>query len=168
MAAGITLGLSPSPRTHYRILKSVPKAFKAIERNTLKRIINEFKYKRLVEFKEEKNGDITIVLSELGKKHALRYNPENISISIPTCWDKKWRIIVFDIPEKKRKARDALRFEIKKLGFFELQKSVWIYPFDCRNAIDFLVEFFEVRRYVRYLVVSEMTYDADLKLRFGL
>src|SRR3989344_1344274 len=145
LAAGITLGLSPSPRTHYRILKSVPKAFKAIERNTLKRIINE-----------------------LGKKHALRYNPENISISIPTCWDKKCRIIVFDIPEKKRKARDALRFEIKKLGFFELQKSVWIYPFDCRNAIDFLVEFFEVRRYVRYLVVSEMTYDADLKLRFGL
>ena len=75
--------------------------------------------------------------------------------------------MIFDIPEKKRPARDALRQEMKKLGFLELQKSVWVFPYECRNAIDFLVELFEIRNHVRYLVVSEMTYDADLRLYFN-
>ena len=168
LASGIALGFSNSPRLHHKILKSIPKAFRDINRSVLRRTINEFKYKRLVDFSENKDGTVTITLTVLGRKQALRYNPDNISIQNPPHWDKKWRVIVFDIPEKKRRARDALRFEMKKLGFFELQRSVWVYPHDCRDAIDFLVEFFEVRNYVRYLVVSEMSYDADLKVHFNL
>ena len=168
LAAGITLGFSRSPRVHYKILKSIPKAFKAINRNVLRRTINEFKYKRLVDFNEHSDGTIKITLTKLGEKHALKYDPDSILIPMPVRWDKKWRIIVFDIPERKRKARDALRLEMKKLGFLELQKSVWVYPYDCRDAVDFLVEFFEVRTCVRYLVVSEISHDADLRMHFNL
>lgn len=168
LASGIILGFSHSPRVHYRVLKSIPKAFRSIDRNVLKKTINEFKYKRLVDFNENQDGTITITLTKLGEKQALRYNPDNISISIPSRWDKKWRVVVFDVPEKKRRARDALRLEMKKLGFLELQRSVWVYPYDCRDAIDFLVEFFEMRNYVRYLVVSEMSHDADLRIHFKL
>ena len=167
LASGLALGLSRSPRTHFRIIKSIPKAWSEIERTTLRRIVREFKHKGWVDFKEEKDGSITVVLTKLGEKHAFRYDPDNISIPKPSRWDRKWRIVIFDIPEKKRPARDALRQEMKKLGFLELQKSVWVFPYECRNAIDFLVELFEIRNHVRYLVVSEMTYDADLRLYFN-
>ena len=168
LAAGLTLGFSPNPRTHAKVWKSLSKAWKDIGRTTLRRIIKELKYKRLVDFKEEKDGTVTVLLSKLGKKHAIRYDPKNMKISIPSKWDKKWRIVIFDIPEKKRIARDTLRQEMKKLGFLELQKSVWIFPYNCQDAVDFLVELFKVRNYVRYLVVTEISHDADLRLHFDL
>lgn len=168
LASGIVLGLSTSPRTHAKVWKSLPKAWKEIGRSTLRRVIREFKYKRLVDFKEEKDGIVVITISELGKKYAIRYDPENIKIKKPLIWDKKWRIVIFDVPEKKKPAREALRRELRKLGFKELQKSVWCFPYDCKNAIDFICELFDIRHCVRILEVSRMSHDADLKLRFGL
>jgi len=168
LATGLTLGLSTSPRTHAKIWRALPKAWKAIGRRALRRIVNEFKYKRLVDFVEEKDGVVSVVLTELGERHAIRYNPEKICIHKSATWDKKWRIVVFDIPEKKKKARDALRWELKKLGFKELQRSVWVYPYECKDAVDFLVEFFEIRNYVRLLEVAKIFHDADLRLHFNL
>ena len=168
LAAGFALGFSRSPKAHLMIWKELPKAWKEIDRITLRRIVKEFKYKRLVDFKEAKDGTATVILTRLGQHHALRYNPDHIAISKPSKWDKKWRIVVLDVPEKKRQARDALRSELRKLGFLELQKSVWIFPYDCQDAIDFLVELFEIRNNVRYIVTSTISHDADLRLHFDL
>ena len=44
-------------------------------------------------------------------------------------WDGKWRIIIFDVPEKMRGKRDLLRKELVAFGFMQLQKSVWAYPY---------------------------------------
>ncbi|MCX6714129.1 MAG: hypothetical protein NTV48_03440 [Candidatus Vogelbacteria bacterium] len=41
-------------------------------------------------------------------------------------WDGKWRIIIFDIKEKNKKARDLFRLELVANGFKKLQNSVWI------------------------------------------
>ena len=168
LAAGLTLGFSTSPHAHAKMWKSLPKAWKEIGRTTLRRIIKEFKYKRLVDFTEEKDGMVTITLTELGKKHAVRYDPENIYIKKPAVWDKIWRVVVFDIPEKNKKAREALRWELKKLGFKDLQRSVWVFPYDCVDAIDFIVELFEIRPHVRLLEVKKISHDADLRLHFDL
>ena len=43
-------------------------------------------------------------------------------------WDKKWRIISFDIPEKYRKIRRYLREYLYLLGFKPIQQSLWISP----------------------------------------
>ena len=168
LAAGLVLGFSPSPRMHARIWKTLPKAWKAINRAQLRRIIKEFKYHRLVDFREEKDGTYTVVLTKLGKQYAVRYDPENISIKIPARWDGKWRVVIFDIPEKRKGARDALRWELKKLGFVELQRSVWVFPYECRDQIDFIVEMFEIREHVYFLEVSHITQDAKLRLHFDL
>ena len=44
-------------------------------------------------------------------------------------WDGKWRVIIFDIPEKLRGKRDLLRKELNNFGFMQLQRSVWAYPY---------------------------------------
>ena len=75
LAAGLMLGFSKSSRTHAKIWKNLPKVWKEIGRITLRRVIKEFKYKRLVDFKEEKDGTVSVVLTKLGQQHALKYNP---------------------------------------------------------------------------------------------
>jgi phenylacetic acid degradation operon negative regulatory protein len=168
LAAGVALGLSRSPQKHMELWKKLPKAWKEIDRTVLRRIITEFKYKRLVDFKTHTDGTATVVLTKLGRQHAVRYNPDLISIKIPSRWDRKWRIVIFDIPEKKKQARETFRRELRKLGFSELQKSTWILPYECTDAINFLVELFEIRNCVRLLKVVHISHDADLRLRFGL
>ncbi len=107
-----------------------------------------------------------MVLTDHGKKRALYYKIESMEIQKPKQWDKKWRIVLFDVPEKRKGSRDALRTWIKKLGFIELQKSVFILPFDCRDEFDFIVEFLGIREYVRFVVANEVDNEEYLKSRF--
>jgi len=44
----------------------------------------------------------------------------------PRRWDGKWRIISFDVPEKMRKHRDALRSALVSSGYQKLHNSVWV------------------------------------------
>ena len=82
--------------------------------------------------------------------------------------DGKLRIIIFDIPEKFRWGRDALRKKLKELGFCEFQKSVFVFPYDCKDEIDFIIEFFNIRKYVRYGVFDYVDNAVHLKEFFNL
>jgi hypothetical protein len=168
LQAGLALGLSPSPKAHIYIFKQLAKEWKEIDRRYLYRIVREFYNERLVEWQEKEDGTIKLVLTEAGKKKALEFNIDEIKIKIPLQWDGKWRVVFFDIPEKRRRARDALRSKLKELGFYEMQKSVFIFPFECRDEIDFIVEFFEIRPFVCYAEMINPTNEARLKIHFDL
>lgn len=53
----------------------------------------------------------------------------------PVFWDGKWRVVIFDIREKRRRARSQLRILLSNAGFLRLQDSVWIYPYPCDEFI---------------------------------
>jgi DNA-binding transcriptional regulator PaaX len=116
----------------------------------------------------EINGQTKMVLSENGKKRTIKYELESMTIPKPNKWDKKWRLVIFDVPEKFHKARRALRIKLNELGFYPLQKSVWLYPYGCRNEIDFITEFFQISPYVR--IIEAVNFDGDnfLKKEFEL
>ena len=136
----------------------------AKDKYRVKRTIYNLKDKRLVDFYE--NGVIEI--TEKGKKKILQYDIEEMNIKIPANWDGYWRIVIFDIPEKFKKARNALSKKIKDLDFFPLQKSVFVYPFECRDEIDFISEFFGVGKFVQYIVAKKIDSENFLKQHFGL
>ncbi len=50
-------------------------------------------------------------------------------------WDGRWRIVIFDIPEKRKQARHLLRNSLKKWGFKPWQKSVWATKANCTEAL---------------------------------
>ena len=168
LLAGISLGLTKRPDYQWKINKEVSKEWEKINQERLKEIIKEFYQEKLVEYKEKPDGSIEIILTEKGKLKALEGKIDELEIEIPRNWDKLWRIVIFDIPEKKKRARDALRRKLKELGFLELQKSVFIFPYECKDEIEFIVEVFEIRRYVRYLIVKEITNEEELLLKFKL
>ena len=84
---------------------------------------------------EKRNKQIYIYLTKEGEKKAGRYQINKLKIKVPRRWDKMWRLIVFDIPEKWKTKREALRGKLKELGLQLLQKSVWICPYPCEKEI---------------------------------
>ena len=84
-------------------------------------------------------------------------------------WDGKWRAIIFDVPEASRKDRDFLRRELNWIGFKELQKSVWVYPYEIEKELKVLLKFWKVdfAGDIRFLTVEEMD-DKDLREYFNL
>jgi hypothetical protein len=129
--------------------------------------ITYLKRNRLVSL-AEKDGQQILTLSEAGKKRVLQFNLDQIEITRPRKWDWNWRIVIFDIPEKKREGRDAPRRKLKQLGFYQLQKSCFIHPFDCKSEIDFISEIYEVSPYVNFIVAREVEGAKQLQKVFNL
>ena len=76
--------------------------------------------------------------------------------------------LVTDIPEKKKLGREALRSKLKQLGFYQLQKSCFIHPFDCKSEVDYISELFEVSPYMNFIVAKEIEGARLLQKFFGL
>jgi DNA-binding transcriptional regulator PaaX len=93
-------------------------------------------------------------LTDEGKKLLQKKHIDDIAISPPPQWDEKWRAVIFDIPEKYKHARNSLRKKLQALGFHYLNLSVWLYPYECQNEINAIVEYYGVGSYVRYMVVD--------------
>ncbi len=168
LLGGLALGLSRSPKTSFQIIKEMKKEWDWINRQNLKRAIKKLYESKLVKEKHNPNGTITLILTDKGKEKALTYNLDEIKIEKPKAWDKKWRIVLFDIPEKIRKLRDAFRYHLKQLGFYEFQKSVFVHPYDCQNEIEYLIEFYDARRFIRFIIAEQIDNELHLKAHFGL
>ena len=135
------------------------------KKERIMRAIKRLKKNRLVAM-YEKNGELFIELTISGKKRLLNYQLENLVLQKPSKWDGKWRIVIFDIPEKHKKAREALRHNLHRLGFYPLQRSVFAYPYSCKDEIDFVSEFFAVGNFVNYFEANYFDDDSKLKLHF--
>lgn len=169
------VGLARSPGRQWYILKELKGEWDKATREenmpskqSLSRSIQKLYDSKLVNIKQEKDGTWKMVLTENGKKKLLQYNLGKLSIAIPKHWDEKWRMVLFDIPEEKRKGRDMLRAWLKKLKFHQLQASVFVHPYDCKDEYEFLVEMYGLRKYVRYAVFEEIDNEKHLKHIFHL
>ena len=168
LLSGAVLGLSRSPKNYFKILKNLPSAWKEINKNRLYRVIREFYNERLVSFKENKEGFAEIVLTKEGEKKALRFKIDEMEIKKPAKWDGEWRVVIFDIPDRFKKAREALRKKLKDLGFIKLQESVFVFPYECEDEINFIVEVFLIRPFVRFMKVKSFTNEEQIRVKFSL
>lgn len=166
LLSGIALGLSGSPKRYFKILDLSIKEWQNINKQSLQRSINALYKEKLISEKYNKDGTVTLILTKEGKKFALTYDIENMKIEKPLKWDRKWRIVIFDIPEHLKKTRDIFRIQLRSLGFYELQKSVFVYPYKCSNEIEYLTEFYKIKRFVRFITADSIDNELHLKQIF--
>ncbi len=83
-------------------------------------------------------------------------------------WDKRWRMVTYDIKENRRKVRIRLQELLRAFGFYKLQNSVWIYPHDCEALVVLLKADFKIGTEVLYCVVEKIENDKKLKEHFEL
>ncbi len=108
-----------------------------------------------------------IQLTETGEKRAKKADLEVLAIPKPPKWDGKWRIVMFDIPEKYKTPRDYLSRKLKQLGMIQLQKSVWVYPFTCREEVEVVALTYGVSHFVTYIETGHIDSQQKLKERFS-
>ncbi len=168
LAAGFLLALSRSPRSPFRILSAARRQWSNINKRALRNSIRKLYEAKLITTKDNADGSVTMTLSQSGRQKVLAYKLDDMKIAPPRSWDKKWRVVLFDIPEKRHKARDALRHHLRQLGCHELQKSVLVHPFECRNEVDYLVEFFQLRPFVRFITAESIDNELHLKQKWHL
>lgn len=107
-------------------------------------------------------------ITKKGQARAKKASLDDLKIPVPHKWDKKWRLVIFDIPEKSKSGRDALTRKIKQLGFRQLQKSVWIFPHPCRQEIEIVCSQYFVERYVTYIETSFIDKQEKLQKLFNI
>ena len=167
LLAGVALSFTKSSKKHLRIIRDAIDEWRKIDDRALKSAIKSLYLSKLISQKSNRDGTTTFKLSKEGKRVALTYNIDNMKIP-KQIWDRKWRIVTFDIPEKIKKVREALRYHLKNLGFKELHRSVFVFPYECRNEIEYIVEFYNARRFIRYIEAYYIDNELDLKHKFDL
>jgi len=144
------------------------KNWSKVKRRRIYEAIERLNNKRLIKL-TQKDEKLYIEITENGKKLIKNFDYDNLELSKPKKWDKKWRLVIFDVPEKKNKERHALSEKLKNLGFYPLQESVYIYPYDCRDEIDFVCEFLEINHYVNYCILDSLDKrEGELRKIFDL
>ncbi|MBI2639505.1 MAG: CRISPR-associated endonuclease Cas2 [Candidatus Sungbacteria bacterium] len=122
----------------------------------LQRGIERLRKRRYVEY-EQRGNETYIVITESGRKKLRKFEFDALRLpEKPRRWDKKWRVVIFDIPENKKKERRIFSDRLKDLGLFGLQKSVFAYPYPCEDEIDFLVQFLDINRHVCFFETSSL------------
>lgn len=107
-----------------------------------------------------------IKLLKKGKKLQQKLKVNEVKLPAKNKWDGKWRFFIFDIPEKHRYGRDSLRKKLKESGMYNMQRSVFVYPFDCRRELEFIAETFNLTKYTSYLESAYTDIDQELKKHF--
>jgi DNA-binding transcriptional regulator PaaX len=117
----------------------------------------------------KRNHQIYIALTEKGRKVAGRFQIDSLKINKPKKWDRKWRLVIFDIAQLQNLKRSAFRGKLKELGFYPLQKSVWVHPYQCKDEIKLLRDFFGLgKKEIRLITAEDIEDDNFLRKIFRL
>jgi len=106
-------------------------------------------------------------LTKKGKAELLKSDPKSFKIK-KGRWDGKWRIVIFDIKESNRGARNQLRGWLQEVGFVKLQNSVWVFPYKCDELVFLIKTYYELGKNVLYLESGYLENDTHLKKIFKL
>ena len=117
---------------------------------------------------EEHEGKKYVRLTKKGERFAALMHEGSLAPKRPKRWDGKWRILIFDIPERRRGIREKIRSTLVVLGFIRLQDSVWVYPYDCEDFILVLKAEFKIGKDVLYIIADNIENDKHLRRHFEL
>lgn len=129
----------------------------------LRRVVSYMKSRDLI------HGDYEhgLVITEQGRERLKKIDFDNIKIESAATWDKKWRLVFYDIPESYKEYRQALARKLRNLGFYQLQKSAWVHPLPCRDVIEKICTHYEIEKYVSYVEIIYIDNQENLKKRFN-
>jgi len=168
LTGGGALSLARSSNQYYKMIRRIRKEWQKVNQQNFNRSIRGLAKEKLVEEKTLADGSFKLVLTLNGRRQARALNiiGNSINFKKPERWDGRWRIVLFDIPEKNRLFRDVLRAHLYRLEFFKLQNSVFVSPHPFEKAILDLVAVYAAEPHVRIVTAIMIDNEARLKKYF--
>lgn len=173
-SAGIVTAAIIAPNI-FKVFKTISKFKKALRKTNAptETIAKTFYYLKKHDYiKMTKSGkDYFVEITQKGKKKLQKMNFQKLKVPKSNSWDGNWWIVLADIPSKDyRHQADLLREKVKNMGFYLLQRTVWVFPFDTRAEIAFVAKYYGIDRFLTVIQthwIDEQD-DAVLKQYFGL
>lgn len=164
---GTLITVLVAPNAAVALDKPLKLYFKKMDKRSrereLRRLTNYMKKQGLISGNYEHGLSIT----KAGRKRAQKADFDNLTVKVPARWDGKWRLVMFDIPEHFKKGRNQLAYKLRLLGFRQLQKSVWIHPFECRQEITTVCVTYNISHFVTYIETDYIDHQEKLISKFS-
>lgn len=152
MAPNVFQALKPYMKKGKHTVREVGRAIDVLDRS---------KYLSITRSAE---GKTKIIITKKGMRQARKLSLETLKLRIDPHWDGKWHLLFYDIPVKYNAARVAFHRMASEAGMFQLQKSLWVYPYSCEAEILFVANFFGVAEYINFAVADSL-FDEDKLLK---
>ena len=166
LVSGVLLVASPTtPKAATALWKAVFKGIRSGKKDAA--YVHRLVKAKYIAVIHTKNG-VKLELTKRGKYIA--QNIKDGNRDKPPSWDGVWHVVMYDIPSKHKHERDMFRAKVKELGMYQLQKSVWVYPYDCKEEIQFLCDILSVsyKKHILYFETKEIPEMNELKNIFGI
>jgi len=169
--ANASIAFSRHPSRHslsvYRALRDF-RELQQISDLQLRRISTYVIEKKYVTVERSADGGATISISGSGQIFLDRRALIDLKPLEQIVWDKKWRLVMFDIPTEMKYARDSFCGALKLVGFVHYQKSVFVYPYPCHEQLEAIAEYFGISDCVDIVVAVKIMRDREYRTKFNL
>ncbi|MBI2356269.1 MAG: hypothetical protein HYV13_03650 [Candidatus Doudnabacteria bacterium] len=133
----------------------------------IKRAFDYARQSEIIKLEKTSSG-YKVMLTEKGQRRLQQFRLGELHLPQPKKWDGRWRMVMFDVPEQYHERRAVFSRKLKELGMYQMQKSVWVWPYDLRDEVDLLKEAYEIRPFVRIATAASLDRQTDLLKFFKL
>lgn len=142
---------------------------KKLKKKQVTKALYDLKRRKLIEI-VEKGDEAKIYLQD---KYKIKVITRSIKLLLDfkkkkKKWDGRWFIVFFDVPENEKQKREYLRAYLKRLGFYQYQESVYIFPFECKKEVELIKKIVGGAKYMKYIVAEEIEEEEKIKKYFNL
>ncbi len=134
--------------------------------SVVKQVADKLQRRGWVEKKVTPEG-IVVKITDKGRVQTLKFKLKEMRRP-GAGWDRKWRMVFFDIAELERGKRDRLRIYLRQLGMEQMQESVWVSPYDVFDQVKYLREVLDVPHGVKLAELDWIENESELKEIFEI
>ncbi|OGG05046.1 hypothetical protein A2Z33_07230 [Candidatus Gottesmanbacteria bacterium RBG_16_52_11] len=132
----------------------------------LKQTLRRLEKQKLIE-RVRQDGREVLKISATGRTKVLYNALESLGLTSKK-WDGFWRIVMYDIENSRKKEQYLIRRLFRKLGMYPLQKSVYLFPFQCFDEIEYIRSLYGLTGKVIYIVAKTIENDGPYREFFGV
>ena len=162
-------GISPMMIMGY--LEDLLKSIKTDQEKNRKllRVLKNLEKQEILDL-QEKDGKVIVYLKNKNHPKIVEYSIKNILEfkKKEKKWNGKWFLVFFDVPEIQRNKRDYLRKLLVRLGFYQYQKSVYLFPYECEKEVTLIKKIVEGAKYMKYIIAEKIEDETNAKAYFKL
>lgn len=140
-----------------------------VTKSKVKRVLKELEKKDVIDL-QEKDSEVYVRIKDNNNISVVKYSLKALLDykRKKKEWSGKWTMVFFDVPEKQRRKRDYLRRFLHKLGFYQYQKSVYLFPYECEKEVALIKKIIEAGKYTKYIIADKIEDENKAKIFFGL
>ena len=169
--ANAAIAISRHPARHslsvYRALRDF-KELQAMSDRQLRYVSRYVINKKYIAIRRHERGHAHIELTRAGTTVVAGNALYALKPVKQAVWDRKWRIVMFDIPNEMKSARDMFAGTLKRFGFERIQKSVFVYPYPCEEELEVVAEYLGIADHIDIILADRITRENSYKKTFGL